>query len=113
MILQWLDRNLDHPNRQRAIQQLLNMAQGNIDHLPTTLFISGIRQDPIQGPVAGGSFADVYHGHCRGQDVAIKRSRVFLSDDKMNKLCKACVFTIHPVDGVADQLALSVSIGKL
>lgn len=70
------------------------MALENIDHLPTTLFVSGVRLDPTQGPVAGGSFADVYRGHYRGQDVAIKRSRIFLPDDKMNKLSKACLH--HP-----------------
>lgn len=39
-------------------------------------------------PVAGGSFADVFRGVYSGQDVAVKRFRVFLPSDCKKKLYK-------------------------
>lgn len=59
-----------------------------MNHLPTTLFITGVKMDAMASPVAGGSFADVYRGSYQGHDVAIKRIRVFLSNDDTNKLYK-------------------------
>jgi predicted unusual protein kinase regulating ubiquinone biosynthesis (AarF/ABC1/UbiB family) len=74
-----------------------------MNHLPTTLFITGVKIDAAATPVAGGSFADVYRGAYQGRDVAIKRIRVFLSNDDTNKLYKVCYMSEQATDTFADE----------
>jgi hypothetical protein len=56
------------------------------------ILINGVKTNVHSAPVAGGSFADVYRGSYRGQDVAIKHVRLFLRRDESKKLFKViCV----------------------
>lgn len=44
--------------------------------LPSAVFLSGVERDS-QDPVCGGGFADIFKGFHRGEEVALKRLRVF------------------------------------
>lgn len=96
--LQWLDTNLDHPDRQSQISRLVTCAaQYNGDNLPLGLFVAGIF---LEGnglhPVASGSFADVYRGIHTGKYVAIKRFRasMFIGSEGKDKVYKV-LFKSH------------------
>jgi hypothetical protein len=54
--------------------------------IPSSLFLKRVEADRMQDPIGVGGFADVFCGSYEGEDVALKRLRVFqmLSpDDKV------------------------------
>jgi serine/threonine protein kinase len=87
--------NIDHPLRQSMIHRLLSLSSEDNEKIPSALFIRSVLMKNDDAPVAGGSFADVFRGTYLGQDVAVKRFRVFLPSDCKKKLYKVCWIDPH------------------
>jgi hypothetical protein len=81
MTSQWLTTFTTQNNFRRQVISILMKLCSASGVLPRDLFIHGVNLGDDRDPWASGGFADVFRGTYNGQDVAVKRLRVF-SEDK-------------------------------
>jgi hypothetical protein len=88
-----LDRpELDVFTRNAFVHALLRLRQAS-GLYPRSLVLRGVQQSGLY-PIAFGTFGDVWLGTFRGEQVAIKATRISLQSD-MSKLLKVCVSILH------------------
>jgi hypothetical protein len=71
--------------------------------LPASLFIHGVNIGDVRDPCSTGGFADIYRGKYRQMEVAVKKLRFLIADDRaaVHKvgLCSTfCRFDDIPAD---------------
>ena len=72
-------RQILNPGRKfnKRLRRLVVRLAKALDKLPLQIYIKGVSLAE-RDPIGGGAFADVYKGVLNGQEVAVKKLRVFL-----------------------------------
>jgi hypothetical protein len=68
----------------KARRLLVKLSEAS-DTLPSSLFIQGVSRLDSEATF-GGTFGDIYRASYQGQDVALKRIRVFQRDSGRHKI---------------------------